>query len=459
MKIKFLTILLLLASCTMAPRYEKPKANLPFVDSQDSSKEKITRISWDKFFVSQDLQRIINLALENNRDLRIANLNIESAQAAHGVARADLLPTINAVGSETRQGVPGTFAAFTPKKLVKANLSLSTYEIDFFGRLQSLKKSAYEQFLATQQARNVMKITVISETVNAYAQLLLDRQILKIAEKNLKAQEDKYHFSELRYQNGIDSKSTLLLAQTVHAGAVADYETYKKLVQQDQNALMVLTGIFDEKSLPQDASLDDIKINEDLLEFVPSEVLLSRPDIMQAEHILKSANADIGAARAAFFPTISLTGSYGYSSRDYGSLFNSRLWTFTPQISLPIFSGGRNFANLKIADVQKKVEVAQYEKAIQTAFREVLDQLAERESVSNQLKAYEDILAARGTTYDLLNKRYAEGISNNVDVLDALILLTNAEQNRASMKKQYIMNLVMLYKVFGGGNEVVEEKK
>lgn len=457
MKIKKLLLALVVAavfSCTMAPKYKKPEAPVPFTSEQNAAKKKIAMISWSEYFQSPDLQRVIKLALENNQDLKVANLNIEVAQGTYGVARSNILPTVSAVGLETRQGVPRAFSVFTPKKLYRANLTLTSYELDFFGRLRSLKEVAMENFLATEEARNITKITVIAETANAYSQLLLDRQILEINQKNLQAQSDRYSFTEIRYKNGIDSKDTLMTAQGIVESARVNVEIYKKLVEQDKNALMALTGVFDERSLPQDSTINDIKINEDLLDSVPSESLLLRPDIKQAEHNLKSANADIGAARAAFFPSITLTGTYGYGSRSFGALFDSQSWVFTPQINLPIFSGGRNKANLDISNARKKIQILQYEKAIQTTFREASDQLAERQSLTNQLDSYNKILQASQESEKIYDKRRAQGLGSGLEVLDSKINLLTATQNQASTKKEYLANLITLYKVLGGGSEL-----
>ncbi len=458
---KFIKLFLIIAltSCTMAPKYLRPETNLPFKETNNPSKKKITQITWQEFFQSPDLQRVIELALKNNYDLKIANLNIEKAQATHNIARANLLPTVNATGLETRQGVPSAFAVFTPKKQFRANVSVAAYELDFFGRLRSLKKSALENFLASQEARNVMQISLISETINSYAQLLVDREIFKIMEENVATQNSRYQLVEKRHKNGIDSQVELLNAANLLENAKNNRETYAKLVQQDKNALMFLTGNFDEKLLPQDVSINDIKINEDLLDFIPSESLLSRPDIWQAEHQLKSANANIGAARAAFFPSITLSGNYGYGSRNLSSLFSSQLWSFTPQINLPIFTGGRNIANLKLANLEKKIEIVNYEKAIQTAFREALDQLATREAAEKQLKSFDEILNIQTKNYNLLEKKHLVGISSKLNSLDAKISLLSAKQNQANMKKEYIANLISLYKVLGGGSEAMERDK
>ena len=460
MKNKKLTSLLILAaiaSCTLAPNYQRPKVQLPLEESHDAAKKKIAIISWKEYFQSPDLQRVIEMALVNNRDLRVANLNIESAQATHGVVRSSLLPTVNAVGFETRQGVPGGFASFTPKKQFRTNVSLATYEIDFFGRLRSLKKSALEDFLASEQARNVTRIALISETANSYAQLLLDRELLKIAEENAVAQSERFKFTELRYKNGIDSQTDLLNAEATIEAAKNSFETYKKLVKQDENALMLLMGTFERSALPQDeVKFSEIKINEDLLDLVPSTSLFLRPDIQQAEHSLKSANANIGAARAAFFPSITLTGNYGYASREMSNLLDSKTWSFTPQINMPIFAGGKNIYNLKLADLRKKVQIAQYEKTIQTAFREVSDQLAEREAIVNQFESFDKIFKSRKKANEIAEAKHQVGISSALNVVDAKVAFFVAAQNQAGAKKEYIANLISLYKVMGGGSELAE---
>lgn len=458
-KILLIISLAAFASCTMEPRYERPQAPVPFGETNNSSKRKITTVSWEEYFTTPDLQRVIRLALENNRDLRIANLNIEAARATYGIERANLFPQIDAIGSATRQRVPGAYQGILPERQYAANLTMSAYELDFFGRLRSLKKSAMEDLLATAEGRNVIKISLISETVNAYAQYLLDKELFELAEKNMKAQSERIKFVELRYQHGIASQADLLTATLIIETAKTNYETYKKLLAQDRNTLMLLTGTFESRVLPEITSVNEIKINEDLLDMVPSESLLSRPDIKQAEHILKAANANIGAARAAFFPSITLSGNVGFASNDLSNLFHSHTWSFTPQIDLPIFNGGKNIANLNLTKLRKKIEIAQYEKTIQTAFRETLDQLAERESVFEQMKSAEEILRARKKYYEITDKRHDNGISSAIDLLDSQIEWFNAAQNEATMRKNYLVNLVNLYKVFGGGSEVVEAEK
>ncbi|MBU6141088.1 MAG: TolC family protein [Proteobacteria bacterium] len=451
---KLILILALLTSCNIEPKYVKPEADVPFKSLENPYKKKITQISWQEFFKSPDLQKIIQLALENNKDLKTAALNVEIAEGTHGVARSNLLPAISGTAYETRQGVPSAFSGFTPKKQFRANVGFTSYEVDFLGRLRSLKKSALEDFLASKEAQNIAKITVISQTANAYAQFLLDSQLLEIAAENVSTQNDRYQLTTIRYQQNIDSNTTLLAAENLLETAKINFETYKKLVAQDKSALMALVGAFDEKSIPQDKTIDDIKIAEDLLDFIPSENLLLRPDVKQAEHDLKSANANIGAARAAFFPYITLSGTYGYASRELNTLFNNNTWTFTPQINIPIFSGGRNVANLDVANARKNLKINQYEKVVQTAFREALDQLAEREETTNQLSSYEKILSARENSYKISEKKNQVGLLSKINILDAKISLLEARKNQLNAKKQSITNLIALYKIMGGGAEI-----
>lgn len=445
----------LITSCTMAPKYKRPEPNVPLAKN-DEGKEIINRISWQRYFKSKDLQRVIELALKNNRDLKVANLNVEEAMATHNVVRANLMPQINAYGNMTHQKVPSSFAAFSPKNQYRAGLSLTSFEIDFLGRLQSLKKAALEDFLASEQAKKVTEITVISETANAYAQLLLDMEILEITNLSLAAQKDKYELIKLRYREGIDSKSTLLNAESAMEETKKLRDDYKKFVAADKTALKILCGNFDDNILPKNASLSDIEIDEALLDFVPSENLLLRPDVQQAEHNLKSANANIGAARAAFFPIFSLTGNAGFASRRYSTLFssNSKTWSVTPQITIPIFNGGANFADLKISNLRKKIEVAQYEKAIQTAFKEVSDELATREAVSSQLKSANNIFAAKEEVSKISEAKYEVGLDSKMTMLDSKVSFLTTKQNYATTRKQYIANLITLYKVLGGGSEI-----
>lgn len=450
--------------CTMIPKYQTPKSPIA-LESEAKDKKSVSQISWEEFFISPNIQNVIKIALENNRDLKIANVNIEEAQAAYGIARSNLLPTISANALETRQGVPAPFSSFTPKQQFRANLTLTSYEIDFFGRLRSLKKAAWEDFLSQEQARNITKISLIAETANSYAQLLCDQEVLRLAEEKLQILETKQNFIEKGFENGAFAKEDFLAAKSESQQAKIIVESYKKAVSQDQNSLYSLLGNVGGKSLKEanknlvlavsrENEINQIKLNEAALEFLPSESLLKRPDIAKAEHELKIANANIGAARAAFFPSISLTGTYGYGSRNSKDLFNSKLWSFTPQINIPIFSGGRNLANLNLAKLRKKVQITNYEKAIETAFRESLDQLAEREFVGQQRQSLAEIFNVKNETFRISSAKYRFGINSLLTNISDHIKMLEAKQNLIQGQKQYLANLIALYKVMGGGSEI-----
>ncbi|MBU6339843.1 MAG: TolC family protein [Rickettsiales bacterium] len=456
MNIKNLLFLILsftITSCNLDPKYKTPEVALPFEESKEE-KESISLIPWQKFFKSEELQKVINLALENNRDLKVASLNVDLARASHDVVRANLFPTINGTALATRQGVPSAFASFTPRTQYRANLNLASYELDFFGRLRSLKRSALEDFLATNEAKEVVKISLITEVVNSYITLLSNNEILSVATLAIEAQQKKFDLIKKQYESGVAAKADFLNAKATLENAKMTFENYQKIAKQDKNNLLLLTGVFDEKLLPLNTSFDKIEIDENLLSFLPSKTLLSRPDIKQAEHKLRSANANIGAARAAFFPSITLTGNYGYGARDLSDLLSSKTWSITPQINLPIFTGGKNISNLKIADIKKKIEIINYEKAIQTAFREASDRIAERQATKNRLELAENILTSQENLSQISKAKYEAGVGKITDKMDAEILSASAKQNRIATKREYMMNLIETYKAMGGGSEV-----
>ncbi len=455
-KISAIFALCLNISCSLEPKYKKPEPQIS-LEKTDSEKEQINKISWQNFFQSPELQNIISSALKNNRDLEIAALNIEAAQANYGISKSNLLPTIGATAAKTRQGVPSAFSSFMPSRQYRANLSLASYELDFFGRLRNLKKSALEDFLATKEAFEVVKISIITQSANAYAQYLLDRELFEIAKELIAAQQEKYKLVELRYENQLTSKSDLLNAESEIENAKIAFENYKKQVELDKNSLKILSGNFGEELLQNKIGLEDIKINEESLNFIASESLLNRPDVKKAEHDLKNANANIGAARAAFFPSITLTGTYGYSSKKFNGLFASKTWSYTPQINIPIFSGGRNYQNLKLAEITKKSEIATYQQVIEKAFRETLDELVERETVLQKTASTEKILQIRQKNYALAKAKQEQGLGSKTQTLEEKILLLNAKEKYLTSKKDYLANLINIYKTLGGGSDNTEE--
>jgi multidrug efflux system outer membrane protein len=458
-------IAILPAGCTMAPKYTRPKAPVPaqwpagtaYGGIQPATNAPDARqLRWREFFTDEKLQQVIAAALTNNRDLRVAALNVELARAQYGIQRAALLPTINATGSETKQRIPANVEGFPEQMTIKnygVNLGVASWEIDFFGRIRSLKDQALEEYFATVQARRGAQILLVSSVANAYLTLAADRESLALAETTLAAQQSTYNMVRRRHELGLAADLDVQRAQTQVDGARRDIASFKQLIAQDENALNLLIGSpAPDNLLP--AGLDGVVPPKEISAGLSSEVLLRRPDVLQAENLLKAANAEIGAARAAFFPQISLTAAIGSSSSDLSGLFKSGsgAWTYAPQIVMPIFDA-RTWSAHKAANVQREIAVTQYEKAIQSAFREVADALAIRGTVDQQVEAQQSLVHAVAETYRLSNSRYNLGIDSYLSVLDAQRSLYAAQQGLVTLHLAKLANQVNLYSVLGGGWE------
>jgi len=453
----------LLTGCgTMAPDYQRPASPAPTsvsgpayqAGSGDAGKFAAT--VWRDYFNDAKLQQLIQLALDNNRDLRVAALNIEKARAQYQIQRADLFPTINAGGSGTSKRTPASLSGTGAPQVThsyNAGIGFASYELDFFGRVRSLKDAALEQYLATSEARDSTQISLIAEVANAYLTLGADNERLKLAQDTLKSQQSSFGLTQRSFELGVASELDLRQAQTSVESARVDVARYTGLVAQDENALTLLVGAAVPADALPTAEVDTVTAVEDVPSNIPSEVLQRRPDIQQAEHLLKSANANIGAARAAFFPSITLTGSAGSASARLSDLFKAGAgaWSFMPQVTLPIFDGGRNMANLDMAKADEKIAVAQYEKSIQSAFREVADALATRGTIDDELKAQQALVDATNRSYTLSDARYRKGVDSYLNVLDAQRSLYSAQQSLITIRLARQGNLVTLYKVFGGG--------
>lgn len=456
---------LALAACTMQPDYKRPAA--PVQSSwptgaaydkaaQGQAGQSVAAIGWNDFFLDERLRKLVALALDNNRDLRVATLNIERARAQYRIERANLLPKINANGDATIQRLPGslsrTGAAETTEQY-NATLGVSAYELDLFGRVRSLKDQALEQYFATAEAQKSARISLIAEVANSYLTLAADRERLKLAEDTLKSQLASYELTQRSYKFGTRSALDLRQAQTSVEAARVDVARYTALVAQDENALALLVGTEVPEALKPEASLDAIGVLKDLPAGLPADVLVSRPDILQAEHQLKAANANIGAARAAFFPSITLTAAAGTASDDLSGLFKagSGFWNFVPNITLPIFDTGANSARLKVAKTDRDIAVAQYEKAIQSAFRDVADALAARGTLDDQQTAQQALTEASAEAYRLSDARFRGGVDSYLATLDAQRSYYTAQQGLITVRLARLSNLVTLYKVLGGG--------
>ncbi len=461
-------ITVLPSGCTMAPKYARPDAPVPaewpsgpaYAPTGSATNGLAAPdLNWREFFTDEKLQQVIGTALTNNRDLRLAAQNVERARAMYGIQRAELFPAVNASGTGSKARVPADLSSSGNRQTVSrydANLGVASWELDFFGRIRSLKDRALEEYLGTEQARRSAQILLVSSVANAYLSLAADRENLKLSETTLKAQQASYDLIKRRYELGLAMELDLFRAQTPLDVARRDVAIYTQRVAKDENALHLLVGLPTASDrLPTE--LSDVTPPREITAGVSSEVLLRRPDVLQAENMLRAANADIGAARAAFFPRISLTAAIGTASSDLSGLFKSGsgTWSYAPQIVMPIFDA-RVWAAHKAAKVQREMAVTEYERAIQSAFREVADALAVRGTVDQQVAAQQSLVHASGETYRLANSRYDKGIDSYLSVLDAQRSFFAAQQALVFLRLEKLANQVQLYAVLGGGWETTD---
>ena len=448
-----LVLALALSGCmSLAPKFERPAAPVAaaFADAPVSAADAkaASAIAWQTYFADARLNQLINLALVNNRDLRVAILNIEQARAAYQIRRADILPSVSLAASGSR--TPGANDSIT--SVYSVGLGVSAYELDLFGRVRNLSDAALAQFLATAEARNSTQISLISSVANTYLSLLADEELLELTRQTLAGREESLRLIQLKYDNGVVSK--LDLQQGVSLVETARVVLAQQLRQraQDANLLIQLVGQPLPATLPASRTLAQTELGE-LPAGLPSDLLAVRPDIRAAEQQLVAANANIGAARANFFPRISLTASAGTASGELSGLFKggSFGWTFAPQAILPIFDYGRNKANLTSARVGADIAVANYEKAIQVAFREVSDGLAGQATFAEQLRAQRRVADAEADRFSLSDLRYKSGASSYLELLDAQRALFDAQRSAISANLLRLQNQVTLYRVLGGG--------
>ncbi|WP_343710993.1 efflux transporter outer membrane subunit [Kosakonia radicincitans] len=451
-------VLLTLTACNLQPKYERPSVPVSGKWESNAYRNKTSDLAWQKFFDDDTLKLLIGLSLKNNRDLRVAALNIESARAQYRIERAALLPTIEANGSQTSAHLPGNLYSTQTSGPVsyqqyEANLGVTSWEIDFFGRLRSLKAQALENYLSTEATAHATQISLVSAVVSGYLTLCADKDLLNVATDTAKSQRKTYDLTKQRYAMDIANEQDVVQAETSLRSAEAEVYQYTRQVKQDTNALQLLLGTNIPANIVENATLLKAWNFPALPDGISSEVLTNRPDIIAAEHTLKAANANIGAARAAFFPTISLTASGGSASDSLGHLLEggTAAWSFVPSISVPIFDGGKNKANLDVAEISKRIEIANYEKAIQQAFKEVSDALAGQATYKHELAARVQDTAANQRYYTLANSRYQEGVDGYLNVLVAERSLFQARKTEISTRLSEITQQVTLYKVLGGG--------
>lgn len=450
-----------LCGCIRQGAYQRPAPPVPsaWPDSAASGTGapdavEAADLKWREFFTDQRLQSVIDLALANNRDLRVAALKVDKVHALYRIQRAEQYPSVNLAGSREVYRLPERMSPTGEPQTMEqhANLGSAAWELDFFGRIRSLKSAALEQYLASEQARSAAQIALVAAVGHSYLALAADREGLRLAQETLATQQSSYELILRTREAGLASDLEVKQAQSQVEAARADISRYTGRVALDENALNLLAGT----AVPGNLLPDELDSDQPLKELspgIPSGVLLRRPDIVMAEHQLKASYANIGAARAAFFPRISLTGGAGFMSNDLLDLykFGGRTWNFVPQLVMPIFDAGARKANLKVAEVDRDAAVAEYEKAIQVAFREVSDSLALRTRLLEQEKAQQALVDSLAETYRLSDARYKAGIDSYLSVLVAQRALYGAEQVLIGLRQARLSNLVTLYKVLGGG--------
>ncbi|MBK5539498.1 AdeC/AdeK/OprM family multidrug efflux complex outer membrane factor [Pseudomonas sp. TH05] len=451
-----------LSGCSLIPDYQQPQAPVaaqypqgPAYSPTEAANQAAAEQGWRQFFHDPALQQLIQTALVNNRDLRVAALNIDAYAAQYQIQRADLFPAVSANGSGSRQRTPARMSQTGESGITSqysATLGISAYELDLFGRVRSLSEQALQTYFSSEEARRSTQISLVASVANAYLTWQADKELLKLTQDTLGAFEESYRLTSRSNEVGVASALDLSQSRTSVENARVQLARYTRQVAQDENSLTLLLGTGLPANLPGAQPLAADLLSE-MPAGLPSELLQRRPDILEAEHKLKAANANIGAARAAFFPSISLTANAGTLSPDLSGLFKggSGTWLFQPQINLPIFNAGSLRASLDYSKIQKDITVAQYEKSIQTAFQEVSDGLAARQTYNQQLQAQRDFVTANQDYYRLAERRYRIGVDSNLTFLDAQRSLFSAQQALISDRLSQLTSEVNLYKALGGG--------
>ncbi|KAF1005936.1 MAG: Outer membrane protein OprM [Luteibacter sp.] len=457
-----LTILLAMAftatACSMAPTYTRPDSPLPLVYAQHpgGGGDNAATLGWHEVMPDPRLRALVDLALKNNRDLKLAVLNAEAVHSQFRVERSARLPSLGAnsqlqrtggAGQSSLQGMPGRMDQRT------ATLDLAAYEVDLFGRVKSLSDAAWERYLSSEEGTRSARIALVAGVAQAYVEQRVATEQLDLARRTLTDWQESLRIT--RALHGADQVGGIDLAQAQGQvdQAEADISAREREVAQADNALALLVGAALPTDLPAPLALDASPVLTTLPAGLPSDLLVHRPDVAQAEHDLKAANADIGAARAAFFPRITLTGSYGFGSGQLSDLFKgaSKTWSFTPQISQPIFQGGKLRAELRLAEIRKSSAVVGYEKALQVAFREVSDGLAGQATYGGQLDAQRRVVDSATRRAKLSGLRYEAGQDSRLELLDAQRQRYAAEQSLLDLRRAALTNTVNLYKALGGG--------
>ncbi len=452
-----LTLAISLGGCSLAPHYERPEAPVA-ADWQvaDANGTRVQALDWQTFIVDADLRRAVDTALNNNRSLRQALLDIEAARAQYRIQRADRLPSINANASGNRQRLPADQSQTGRSEVTsvyQVGLGLAEYEVDLFGRVRNLSESALETYLATEEATRATQISLIAEVIQAY--LTRDGALRRkaLVEQTLDSRLASLELVSRRREVGAATALDYQEAVGLAEQAKAERESTERQLRQADNALALLLGTPDAGQFLPSTPRDELMVLQDIAPGTSSELIERRPDILASEHRLKARNADIGAARAAFFPRITLTGSVGSSSTELSGLFEggSRAWSFAPTLSLPIFAGGRNRANLDLAEVRQDAAVADYEGTIQTAFREVADALAATDTLRREETARRALAESSRAAEALAEARYRGGVDDHLRYLDAQRSSFNDQTTLIQISTDRQLALADLFRALGGG--------
>ncbi len=445
-----LLLMFLVNGCTMIPSYERPSAPIAasFAGVSATNDAAAAEIAWHNIFAEERLKRLISLALANNQDLQVAILNVEQSRAQYRIQRSTSLPTLEGENRFRRSYANEHYA-----NEWSASISTTAYEIDFFGRVRSLNQQALEKFLATTEGRRSAQIALVAEVATQYFILRQAQAQRELAQRTVTTVQESYLLNKATFEAGAVSELDVRAAETQVETANINALNYERQIAQAENALRLIVGMSPPTDLPIPRPFEEENLVAEVPAGLPSELLRRRPDILEAEHTLKAANANIGAARAAFFPSVKLTASVGTSSSQIEQLFSSGtgLWSFSPQVTVPLFTGGQNRANLDVAKINTRIEVAHFQKAILTAFREVEDALVATRSYTQQLGAQERLIEAQRKRFELASARYRQGETTYLEVLSAQQELYSAERSRLETKLNALSSRITLYKSLGGG--------
>ncbi|MEI8703789.1 efflux transporter outer membrane subunit [Pseudoalteromonas sp. B62] len=460
--------LLVLSGCQLAP--EQKDLVLPVSDAYASgtAQSAAQQLNWQQFFNDEKLQTLISQSLEHNKDMQIAVLNVQRVRGLYQIEDSALYPSLDLNASGTRQRLPADLAGTgdaTISSQYSATVGITSYELDIWGKVRNQSAQALQNLYSTELSQYSTQVSLISELANAWLNYATDLQLLELAKETLTSQQESLSLTQKSFDLGATSSITLEQLRSTVATAKVDIATYKRLLKRDKSALDLLVGKSVSADLLPDKDLTNLISMPEVPVGLPSDLLSQRPDIKAAEHLMLAANANIGIARAAFYPSISLTANAGSASSDLSGLFDSGsgTWSFVPTISLPIFNMGRNQANLDVAKADQEIAVATYQQKIQNAFREVADALADREGYQEQLSALDMLISSRQITFDLSKMRYEKGADSYLQVLDAQRTWYGAQQQLIAGQQAYLASQINLYKALGGGwnvtSEITQEEK